>query len=124
MKKFKTRISINKKEATERGTRLLKRMKGKGWKLRVYENMGWWYTVYNGPITVCEHTPGRFSTLMLEKVPSDTFCGGVGSHLWYSETRTFKDPNRAVKYQVKLARKRANVILDAVEYVEAIVKED
>ena len=43
---------MNKQEAEERGQALLKRMKGKGWKLRVHENIGWHYNVWNGPAAV------------------------------------------------------------------------
>ncbi len=101
---------MGRKEAESRGKRLLKRMKGQGWVLDVWENLGWHYAVENGPLTVYgDHFPGAngtFSTLLGEN-EDDRHCGSFN---WSPRGKRYKDPNRAVKAQLRLAR----------EYVDSV----
>jgi hypothetical protein len=107
-----------KAQAEKAGKKLLKRLKGKGWKLRVWENIGWHYSARNGPINVYEsHTEGMYSCLLSDRL--DDPIGG--SALWTTEFRN-KDPNKVVAHEVKAARKQLNEIIDAVSFVERIVE--
>lgn len=93
-----------KPEAECAGKVLLKRMRGKQWALRVWENLGWHYGVYCEPesdirLSVCiaQDPDGsvRYSCLLGRD--------GAGELHWY-QGEWYKDPNRAVKAQLKLAR--------------------
>jgi len=102
--------------AEKEGKALLKRMKGKGWKLKVWENIGWWYRVHNGPVAVYPTTKDRFFCLLNDNVK--VACGGLAT--WTDDFRS-KDPNRAVSHQVKFAREVLDRMEKAVCYVEGVI---
>ena len=110
-----------KAEIMAAGQRVLKMMKSPGWKLRVHNNIGWHYSVYHpkSGIQLCcgyqQLNPKNFSTLMSESQGAD--YGGTGSTLW-SHDKYFKDPNKAVEYQLKLARDFVNNLKNVVENAE------
>lgn len=98
-------------EATKRGKALLKRVKGRGWKLDVWENLGWHYAVRNGPLTVyadryTKDRSMRYSTL-LGGEPKDRHCGSLN---WSPPSKGYRDPNRAVRAQLKAARAYVNQV--------------
>lgn len=106
------------KQATTRGQKLLKRMKGKGWKLCVHKNNGWHYNVWNGPIAVYSSPDRTFWCLMGTEID----CKGVaaGDMAW-SDNFHNKDPNVVVRHTVRLARRVAAEYDKAVKRVEAIL---
>jgi hypothetical protein len=110
---------MTKQAATKAGKALLARMNGKGWKLRVWENFGWHYAVNLGPINVfpeggiSDPVGARFHILMNDRGNDST----GGSYQWLVR-RHFKDPNAAVRAQLRLARKRADEINRLVTKVE------
>jgi hypothetical protein len=94
--------------AYKEGGALLARMKGAGWRLSVWENLGWHYAVYSGAITVHPSRHGgrtTYSALMSSELPLEGSHPGGGSMLWHdSEHRRFAEPNAAVRFQLKLAQ--------------------
>lgn len=68
---------------------------GPGWKPHIWENLGWHFHAVKGNIHVMQ-LGDEYSTLMGE--------GGAGEMFW-SPKKWFKDPKKAVKHQLYLARK-------------------
>ena len=113
---------MTKKEAVKLGTELRECMKGRGWKVRVWENCGWNYQVTNGPITV-NPSPGtedRVSSVWV-MMTDDLQYPGAGPPLW-TDTRDYRDPNRAVAAQAKRARRELNKLTKIVTHVEALTQ--
>jgi len=105
-----------KKEAKAAGKKLLKKMKGKGWKLRVWENMGWHYCVHNGGLSVYPcRSKGmtKFHAMLSEDCFSDL---GIWSFGFYASV----DPNKAVQNKIKDARKVVNELNSVVVTAEGI----
>ena len=93
---------LTKIQATKKGKQLLQKMKGSGWKLRVWENMGWNYSVKNGPINVYPLDHGqnqRFHCLL------DCNEEGTGGLAIWSTDAISKDPNKVVQREIESARK-------------------
>ena len=111
---------MTKQEATKEGKALLARMKGSGWKVRVWENLGWRCSVYNGPIEVYVgfyNDEVEFSCLMGDMLEDDP---GMGSMLWHDSFHS-KDPNKVVKRQVKKAREKVDELDMVVRFVEEVM---
>lgn len=107
-----------KKEAETRGNALLNRMHGIGWKLRVWENMGWHFAVGNGSIDLSEGytRPGKKPTY---HILMGTVEGGVGgTYPFVMEGRAFTDPNKAVRVQMKYARQQIDALTALVTKME------
>ena len=86
------------KEAVARGKELVKIL-GPGWSHRVWENLGWWFEARygKGELSVHEHE-GKFYC-MLSEIP------GVGNPGWFCD-KSFRDPRKAVRETVRVARER------------------
>ena len=118
---------LTKEEAERLGNKLLKRMKGNGWKLRVHENLGWWFNVYNKNLSVSSNDSFKqkknektyYSCLMDDNPEGNR----GGSSIWTERGgRGYRtDPNKAVEYQVKLARKVVDDLNKAVKAAEEII---
>jgi len=54
--------SETEEEAMKKGDELLAMMKGDGWELSVHENMGWHYSVRNGPMQMQSSSSGGTTT--------------------------------------------------------------
>lgn len=91
---------MDKHEAEKHGRELLDKMHTKGWKLRVWENAGWNYSISKGYISVYpSYRNDTFWTLMGDPA-------GVGEVYFRNDDHdTFKDPNKAVANQLKVAFK-------------------
>jgi hypothetical protein len=73
---------------------LVKRLKGKGWRPVVFENMGWHWRAISGPVQVYPSGDGKFWAMIGSK-PKDN-AGGLA--MWTPERCLYsKDPNRAVR---------------------------
>lgn len=101
--------------ATCEGKALLARMHGKGWKLRVWENAGWWYAVENGALSISPtgleyEGRCRYSTLLGRD--------GLSGEMFWTENKSYTDPNAAVRRQIKIARKFISEITAVVDKVE------
>lgn len=87
---------MTKSEATRAARKLLARMSGRGWKIRVWENIGWHYSVDTNRLAVHEyhdHLPKSRFCCMLK--PHYTLFGGV---------QYACDPNKAVEACIAVAR--------------------
>lgn len=82
--------------AVKKATALAKRM-GKGWKIRVHENLGWYWRVFKGP-------PINHSSGILEITPpyrpGDTYTAWIQSSPQFIVRH--KDPKVALREAVKL----------------------
>ena len=105
--------------AMKHGKALLRRMKGKGWKLDVWENLGWHYAVYNGTLTVhaTEYLLGQTTYFTLL---GDTERGG--GECYWTEDFSSTDPNKVVERQLAHALKVAKGHLAIVKKVEANIR--
>lgn len=109
---------LNRRSDAEREARnLVAKLKGKGWKPRVWENIGWHFKAMSGPVQVYPSAVGddRF-WCMVGSQPDDNM-GGAG--FWTPQRlRVFKDPNRAVKDAMKHVyefRDRITAVVAAAE---------
>lgn len=63
---------------------------GRGWKVRVWENMGWHWSVFNGPVSVYS---GYWAM-----ISSDIHNATYGSGAWSVDTVYRNDPRAAVAH--------------------------
>lgn len=103
----------DKAEAEERGRDLLKKMKGKGWRVVVWENCGWNYVVHAPHITVHPCHNGQYMALISKEKD------GSGTPCHWHDPNTYKDPNAAVRRAVSKARR---VVLGELETVTTVIK--
>lgn len=108
---------LNRKNDAEREARnLVAKLRGRGWRSQVWENMGWHYKAVSGPVQVYPSWDGERFWCMVNSEPNKS-TGGAG--FWTPQTtRNFKDPNRAVKdamrYVYEFVR-RVNEVVAAAE---------
>ena len=95
-------------EALKEGKALLKRVKGRGWKLHVWENMGWHYAVRAPHVAVYVAGSGKYFAM----VSRDKFCTSTPVE-WYTDYRS-SDPNLAVMVAVCKAQQVASNTLNVV----------
>jgi hypothetical protein len=107
---------LNKKEAERRGRALLKQMKGRGWQLRVWENLGWHYSVYNEGVDVHPVHPVQEKTTATRyyALPRPSYS------FWCLEGNrgVVRDPNKAVKMAVAECRRVVNDLEARVKTME------
>lgn len=103
----------SKAAARAAGMKLLRRMKGKGWRLRVHENIGWHYSVYRGPLQLFPSGPRHFFCLLSGNPTDRPAMGGDG--IWI-DRGVYTDPNKAVDGQIRLARAVIARLTRAVDY--------
>jgi hypothetical protein len=84
-----------KAEATREGKRLLGLLKGKGWKLRVHENLGWHFAAVNE----------RHAMQVYPSVEDSWGCLPYPSYSHLCDLRNSSDPNNAVKATIRSVRK-------------------
>lgn len=92
---------LTKNEAKTKGKSLLKMMVGKNWKLRVWDNISWHYSVSNLGLSVhpsFESDPKTKFWCILSETPKD-----FGGSIKWTTNKDFKNPNDAVKHQLSLA---------------------
>ena len=102
--------------ATVTGKTQLVTMNGKGWELKVWQNMGWHWTLNNGYISVHETSDHRYYCMISDKPD------GYGLPIWTKNwrDRNFFTPMEAVKDALKHAWevvKKLDKIID--ECIEA-----
>lgn len=105
-----------KEAAYSKGRRTLEKLKGEGWRLRVWENLGWHFALYNGALSLYYHRynddKGSFSCMMSDKLGE----GGYGAMI-FSHHESFRDPNEAVAHQLKMSRA---VVMNLVKVVDDV----
>ena len=86
--------------ARDRGMKLLERLHGTGWALRVWENLGWHYAASNGTVNVHPSGNDKFFCLIGS---AQHPTAGLG--VWTKDgDKSTSDPNEAVRRSLKLAR--------------------
>jgi hypothetical protein len=105
-----------KREAVEAGRALIRKLKGKGWKLRVWKNIGWQFYAYNGPISV--HGKVEYWAV----VSNNPDHAGGGWSIWDDPNlKQYSDPNKAVRRAMKFVREYFNRVKAVVERAEAVL---
>lgn len=96
---------------------------GKGWKICVWENLGWHVCLKRGTISVSPgyHRNGKptYFALMSDRKGEAT----GGAMIWHNDHPNFDTPSEAVIHQVQLARKVIDNLVDIVENSETFIKE-
>lgn len=99
-------------QAIKAGRTLLKKMKGSGWQVRVWENIGWYYKVHSGPVSVYP-TSAYGDTRYFCLISDDIERADSGLALWTnSKALSRKDPNVAVREAVTVVTKVINQHLE------------
>lgn len=100
---------LAKQEAQE----TLKKMKSKGWKIHIWENFGWHFSLIKGGMQIYKDCPREYTVLFSER------DSGGGSMFWTPENAfRSKDPNKAVAKQLEVARKFVAQCQKAIVRVE------
>lgn len=88
-----------KRKAKTRAMEVLSMLKGSGWKIRVWENLGWYYGIYRHNLRVYENFDKTFHCLL----SAGGHAGGL--IVWADKNYSYTNPNKAVRKQFKQARK-------------------
>lgn len=88
-----------KEAATKKAKLLISKMKTKGWKISIWENLGWHYKITLKNMAVYPDTINNKFYAML----SDGSFPGTSPGYWLHEG-VYKDPNKAVKVALKEAK--------------------
>lgn len=113
---------VERARVIDRGRATLARMRGTGWHLRVWENLGWHYELVNGPVHLHDSAgwrekQGKFWCMISGDMTSDS--GGLG--LWTGQCHQYrKNPTTAVADAVLLARGVVDGLLAVVERAESV----
>jgi|ERR1700687_4416838 len=84
----------------------IKKLNSKGWKYKVWDNLGWHFNVYRGPLRMGFHW-GNYSSLL-----SNDAC--VGGEMYWTDTFRSPDPNEVVDHQIELAKAHVDRCLMAI----------
>jgi hypothetical protein len=79
-------------EATKKAEELLAKMTTKGWRIRVWENLGWHYGITNGWIYITPYFDDGTWCVMVNRTGEDT----CDSYPYATRMNTGNDPNVAV----------------------------
>ncbi len=84
------------REAFKRAEKVVKKLNTKGWKINVWENLGWHYELLNSYMSLHE-VSGTFYAMVSNSLPA-----GSGSAFWtVRNDPTFENPNDAVRLALK-----------------------
>lgn len=107
---------FTREKAQELGENLLNKMRGNGWKLRVWENLGWHYCVTNKNVSVSEYF---FYGINKPVYHCLIGYGGAGIGAWTTKN-SCDDPNVAVEQELAAAHAYVNELQEIIENVESI----
>jgi hypothetical protein len=99
-------------EARAKGATMLRKLKGTGWTIEIFENCGWHATAHNRHISVHESHGQYYALFSLD--PTRTGCGDI----FWPKSGLFNNPQKAVESFMDGARLFLNTVRCAVEYVE------
>jgi len=102
--------------ARRHGEALLEQMKGTGWKLEVWENLGWHYCVVNGTLYIYAHE--YMDGISYTSLMGDGKHPHAGLPVWTDDYHS-KDPNKVVEHQLAFAQKYMDHINAAFSKVMA-----
>ena len=116
---------LTKEQAEQRGNLLFNKMRGEGWKLRVWENLGWQYEVKNGAMSVtpCSlgEAPDGSEDIQFCLMGTDKDDDMSSGHMGWETDFISTDPNEVVLVQVKRAREVLNGYIAAVTHIEDVM---
>lgn len=109
---------ITEKEAHAKARELVKRLKGKGWKAEVWENLGWHWAARTDHWNVFPSYDGDEFTCLLGD-------GSSGKGLFHKTGEFYdKDPNKAVAKQLRYAKEAlAEFVAEHQDIIDAAEKE-
>lgn len=102
-----------KEEAERLGRRVLKRLKGKGWRVDVWHNLHWCVAWRNNGVDLHPCDDKRYFHALV----CSTHGGSGGLACWTGDDR-FTDPNKAVAYALKNARSYVDSLDSVVKRYE------
>lgn len=100
---------MNEGLAISKAKKLLKKVKGKGWKISVWENLGWHYCLRGDFISLYEHQDKTYHAMI------STDIDGIGGLAMWTGNRYYKNPNTAINYAIKKAEKCLAELTNAVK---------
>jgi hypothetical protein len=87
------------KRAHANGKALAKKL-GKGWKVRVWENIGWHWEVTNEVVRVSQSKQDKSYHCMLEP-----------HYAWFGYPQSYSTPEQAISATVKMAKKEIDKVI-------------
>lgn len=99
-----------KHEATKAAKAAIERMETKGWKKRVWENLGWHAKIQSTFISIMVESDGTFWALATAEHKNL----GAGE-LYWSDHYTRRDPNKVALHQLRLMEEYADKISSVVK---------
>lgn len=108
--------TMTRDQAEQKGKELLNQLKGNGWSIRVWETMGWdgKYAAELGGMTI---SPSYIKDTYYALLGDGKYGGGNGFAFW-TDNFYSKDPNKAVKHQLKLAQKFVDECQELIDKVK------
>ena len=107
-----------KAEAFAKARALQKRMRGGPWRISVWHNHGeWCYALRMGSLNLYPTDSGKYFDGKYFCLMNDTH-GDSGGLPAFTEDYTYRDPNKAVAKQIKVARQYVNKLDKVVRFVE------
>ena len=106
---------MTKEQAEAKGAALLNRIRGTGWKVHVWENMGWHYAVHKGGL----HVHSSFDMEGMEEKYFTLFSssGNVGGEIFWTNHLRHHDPNVLIKRQLDVAQEFVDKCQGAINAV-------
>lgn len=108
---------MTEREARERGAKLLKKLPGKGWKLHVWENLGWHYEARLHGLMLREDT-SRFSDACSYWCGLSDVESSSGTPAYWHTNESFKTPLEAIENQMKVAANFVKMVSGVVNKIE------
>ena len=115
-------------EATQEAGLALSLMKGKGWKIQVWHNLGWCFAIYNGPVSIypsmSQDGKVEYWAQISDEIPEDG-TRAIGSPAFWTPSKTgyFYDPNAAVVDALMNAEYFVSDCQDVIDFVRKAMKE-
>ncbi len=95
---------FNKEDAEKAGNKILRKLKGDGWRLRVHANAGWHVSLVKGPMILHEmEVTNKREYFCL--ISDDVKHPRGGLMHWTGPKNSFKDPRRAVEYAINCVKR-------------------
>jgi len=111
-----------KEEATEKAEKLLSKMTTKGWKIRVWDNLGWHYALEHPcGMSLHVHEYGEKTSYMPYLSPDDH---GGDCSIWHDPDQDADDPNEAVQKKIMYAQAYLEPYIQCIEKAEKMLYED
>lgn len=110
------------REAQAFGRKIKKKLKGKGWKIRVWENLGWHVAWHLGRVSLYPSQysdgPVKYHTLISDN--DDSL--GSGACMW-TRNNYSEDPNEVVRQDLQYCLEVASDAIRGLKDVQKILKD-